>query len=233
MCAAYGASIVFWVIFTQVTFPADLSLPDMPLVPGADTALRGRQFPPPHKARPVRHSDALQELHQAHLVQRAPPTTMTSWLGGTPFAWGTHRSGASSGSVSGLTPACAGNTGWSRQAWAGRRTHPRLRGEHKASRPKPAARWDSPPLARGTHRLGRVLTVWGGLTPACAGNTPAGTRAHRLGRTHPRLREEHPVPGRWCAAERTNPRLRGRTACRRKCRVAPGRTTCSSLRRID
>jgi len=27
--------------------------------------------------------------------------------------------------------------------------------------------------------------------------------------------------------------LRGRTACRRKCRVAPGRTTCSSLRRID
>jgi len=91
--------------------------------------------------------------------------------GSPPRARGAHRRGGDRVRCAGITPACAGST---RQPGTGgmfTRDHPRVRGEHSRGRMGGAARWGSPPRARGAHVLSSVERGSLGITPACAGST--------------------------------------------------------------
>ena len=135
----------------------------------------------------------------------------------------------------GIIPACAGNTSCVRIGRANLRDHPRMRGEHRAgSHEKELREGSSPhargtlggvrgagqisvgssPHARGTPRKKRLQRPYGGIIPACAGNTG---RCHNLlvaQRDHPRMRGEHSLmlsPPRWLAG--SSPHARGTLTC--------------------
>ena len=82
-----------------------------------------------------------------------------------------HRSRA--GRRAGLSPACAGTSCTARVANLTQRAHPRVRGDVANFTIASTPRAGSPPRARG--RLGGQIHVAGvsGLTPACAGTSPA------------------------------------------------------------
>jgi hypothetical protein len=111
--------------------------------------------------------------------------------------------------VLGLTPACAGSTSPSATPPTASRTHPRLRGEHVAPASRDRLRTDSPPLARGAPALGDGWRSVYGLTPACAGSTRTPSGRGRRGRTHPRLRGEHPASGSPSSTASSPPLARG------------------------
>ena len=91
----------------------------------------------------------------------------------------------------GITPACAGNTGMKSGVSWGRRDHPRLRGEYVTSLRAVVVGMGSPPLARGIRRRMKRAVFRSRITPACAGNTfQYLPRLHRQ-RDHPRLRGEY------------------------------------------
>ena len=73
--------------------------------------------------------------------------------------------------MTGITPACAGNTRFitkiRRVAW----DHPRLRGEYGKVLLVRQLSIGSPPLARGIHHGVYRTDKGAGITPACAGNT--------------------------------------------------------------
>ena len=97
--------------------------------------------------------------------------------GSPPHARGTPLSSSLFSSSFRITPACAGNT----IPQSGRRRilldHPRMRGEHMASRSAGVRSRGSPPHARGTPAVVSrdCLRRW--ITPACAGNTATLSRA--------------------------------------------------------
>ena len=90
----------------------------------------------------------------------------------------------------GITPACAGKTGKLRFANAGRRDHPRMRGEDSSRKRRGGVSGGSPPHARG--RLQNMLAnnALGGITPACAGKTSSIGSKRRRKPDHPRMRGE-------------------------------------------
>ena len=110
--------------------------------------------------------------------------------GSPPLARGTGRCGRVLAVVTGITPACAGNSLHREKNTVQSRDHPRLRGEQYTYRPVPLQAVGSPPLARGTVRSYASTVRDTGITPACAGNRPF--RAPRILRRwdHPRLRGE-------------------------------------------
>ena len=116
---------------------------------------------------------------------------LSSTLGSPPLARGIptcirrYRGGG------GITPACAGNTG-SVNLWNYENgDHPRLRGEYYLSSRQRTILTGSPPLARGIHNLLRIHVVYGGITPACAGNTNIPLDRICILEDHPRLRGEY------------------------------------------
>ena len=77
----------------------------------------------------------------------------SSTWGSSPLARGTHFSHSIICMVSGLIPARAGNTVRIKTGYAGKRAHPRSRGEHQFLRSQRPRSLGSSPLARGTHLL--------------------------------------------------------------------------------
>ena len=112
--------------------------------------------------------------------------------------------------MTGITPACAGNTRFitkiRRVAW----DHPRLRGEYGKVLLVRQLSIGSPPLARGIqHILWKFMKVTG-ITPACAGNTEKLSTVYNLYWDHPRLRGEYePYTGRWILHQGSPPLARG------------------------
>ena len=111
-------------------------------------------------------------------------------MGSPPLARGTAKGVFDSNEISGITPACAGNSlivvvivhlPWD---------HPRLRGEQQDNAKNKVGEMGSPPLARGTVGDGHGVSRGRGITPACAGNRIPSPRPERGAKDHPRLRGE-------------------------------------------
>ena len=130
--------------------------------------------------------------------QKTTCSCARSVMGSPPLARGTvvaRRNGRPDG---GITPACAGNSFWCLVATAGRRDHPRLRGEQISINNVNDRCEGSPPLARGTERNAKPPHAHAGITPACAGNSRLAGRLLLNAEDHPRLRGEQ-VLGRFYA----------------------------------
>ena len=78
--------------------------------------------------------------------------------------------------TSGIIPACAGSTTFSRSlsrlAW----DHPRMCGEHQVSPDAQPMWWGSSPHVRGAHQVIAGDAAADGIIPACAGSTQATIR---------------------------------------------------------
>ena len=107
-----------------------------------------------------------------------------------PLARGTGQDTRVFPSDNGITPACAGNSYpfQSMPRWS--RNYPRLRGEQAGRSPHPHARWELPPLARGTVLLQLIDPHHHGITPACAGNRHPSRGTAPAPGNYPRLRGE-------------------------------------------
>ena len=88
--------------------------------------------------------------------------------------------------------------------------HPRVRGEHIARSPFGTRIRGSSPRARGAHKLINPNELERGIIPACAGSTRAPAMDDHRPKDHPRVRGEHPVPGRDDRRSHgSSPRARG------------------------
>ena len=142
-----------------------------------------------------------------HAASRA---LSSAHMGSSPHARGAPRSRASARHRSGLIPACAGSTSRPTPTWPGRRAHPRMRGEHAASRALSSAHMGSSPHARGAPGSCGPRSWTLRLIPACAGSTaPAASKA-RTRPAHPRMRGEHEALWRaWEQLRGSSPHARG------------------------
>mgnify|MGYP000845858512 CR=1 FL=1 len=91
--------------------------------------------------------------------------------GSSPHARGTLRLTGRGRIGNGIIPACAGNTIVQPKEQVRWRDHPRMRGEHKPSSRSSLKRRGSSPHARGTPGRSSPTSWYGGIIPACAGNT--------------------------------------------------------------
>ena len=112
-------------------------------------------------------------------------------LGSSPHARGTQACTIDGVEVTGIIPACAGNTSWRSITGRPWRDHPRMRGEHWAWSLRVHCDWGSSPHARGTLCLKSFISHTFGIIPACAGNTLPPARDLHATRDHPRMRGEH------------------------------------------
>ena len=94
-------------------------------------------------------------------------------------------------SLSGITPAHAGNTLSLSLIRNLLRDHPRTRGEHKEMSYEEKTIRGSPPHTRGTLCKEKPVDRQAGITPAHAGNTSKRLNRHSAARDHPRTRGEH------------------------------------------
>ena len=90
-----------------------------------------------------------------------------------------------------ITPAYAGNTIEIVSKFNSSWDHPRLRGEHLTLRTIRNLIRGSPPPTRGTQLKRCKIGLYGGITPAYAGNTSPLEIAKFESEDHPRLRGEH------------------------------------------
>ena len=97
--------------------------------------------------------------------------------GSSPLARGTQHLAFVAFHWSGLIPARAGNTGFSRKEPVPVPAHPRSRGEHTGNILMGVSDLGSSPLARGTPSSVGCEAAEGGLIPARAGNTQASGKA--------------------------------------------------------
>ena len=91
--------------------------------------------------------------------------------GSSPRVRGTQGCSAGWVKVSGIIPACAGNTGHLARSPLPTRDHPRVCGEHVVSFVPVSSRTGSSPRVRGTPRARSTRLYDNGIIPACAGNT--------------------------------------------------------------
>ena len=130
--------------------------------------------------------------------------------GSSPRARGAPTRRLRGASVAGIIPACAGSTPTRRGACGGGWDHPRVRGEHDATRSAWPASSGSSPRARGAPVLVEADLGGSGIIPACAGSTVCARVGGRSGRDHPRVRGEHLRSGETCTPNAgSSPRARG------------------------
>ncbi len=112
-------------------------------------------------------------------------------MGSPPHARGIQHTHCESFPLTGLTPACAGNTCVAGLNAKSRRAHPRMRGEYSTTSVLACLVLGSPPHARGIPIA--VCRFWcsSGLTPACAGNTARHSPDTEKSLAHPRMRGEY------------------------------------------
>ena len=131
-------------------------------------------------------------------------------VGSSPHARGTRIRDMQVGGLTGIIPACAGNTGVERIDATVERDHPRMRGEHQPDVAPVVHEQGSSPHARGTHRHTLKPQRFRGIIPACAGNTRVYPMVSRGSRDHPRMRGEHLVCSRHCTIRTgSSPHARG------------------------
>ena len=92
--------------------------------------------------------------------------------------------------ISGITPACAGNSNLVIYQCHKSGDHPRLRGEQYSMQFLGRSHLGSPPLARGTASEAKKEWKRIGITPACAGNSTMQGGISTQNGDHPRLRGE-------------------------------------------
>ena len=107
-----------------------------------------------------------------HMVTRSE---MKSVSGSSPHVRGTLRACRAAGHLSGIIPACAGNTKTSAYQKCSKRDHPRMCGEHPAGETLGGGLLGSSPHVRGTRREQDQPGAQRGIIPACAGNTSRKT----------------------------------------------------------
>ena len=112
-------------------------------------------------------------------------------VGSSPHMRGTHECAKSVLLVLGIIPAYAGNTSTPSETPPAHRDHPRICGEHYATRLAIADRAGSSPHMRGTLCPSYFAVQPHGIIPAYAGNTLGRARLPRPGRDHPRICGEH------------------------------------------
>ena len=110
--------------------------------------------------------------------------------GSPPLARGTGEIKAAMLTLTGITPACAGNSYTSNINPHLGQDHPRLRGEQRYIPLCPRRRGGSPPLARGTAEALIPFSEALRITPACAGNRIFSIALRPAAQDHPRLRGE-------------------------------------------
>ena len=114
--------------------------------------------------------------------------------GSSPHARGTLRHIPPPAIITGIIPACAGNTTSAHTVSCRRWDHPRMRGEHGATQVDEFVAVGSSPHARGTPMNRGVDKNHSGIIPACAGNTGISLTKADADRDHPRMRGEHYFP---------------------------------------
>ena len=113
--------------------------------------------------------------------------------GSPPHARGRRRRTRGDFKPWGITPACAGKTQASGDAYGFDADHPRMRGEDPPLRRRPRQVKGSPPHARGRPIQRRSNLRSLRITPACAGKTSESSLPESARRDHPRMRGEDPV----------------------------------------
>ena len=93
--------------------------------------------------------------------------------------------------MSGIIPACAGNTRCRVLLGVARRDHPRVCGEHFQLCTLDTEHQGSSPRVRGTLYGRYSLPTASGIIPACAGNTHRHADGYRHRGDHPRVCGEH------------------------------------------
>ena len=89
--------------------------------------------------------------------------------------------------VTGITPACAGNSAHRSGSWGHMEDHPRVCGEQSSFRRAATRSRGSPPRVRGTAAGWSRRKGSGRITPACAGNSLAPLAFQYGHRDHPRV----------------------------------------------
>ena len=89
--------------------------------------------------------------------------------------------------VTGIIPACAGNSYKADKTYSGHKDHPRVCGEQ--SQPKKGERNEkgSSPRVRGTGNICEGKATDSGIIPACAGNRRVTRHGVEIQRDHPRV----------------------------------------------
>ena len=107
--------------------------------------------------------------------------------GSSPRVRGTRFAMRKRGSIARIIPACAGNSTWvcRRPMWMP--DHPRVCGELREQDLLQQALHGSSPRVRGTRPARRLEGLAGRIIPACAGNSPHGTRRPGIATDHPRV----------------------------------------------
>ena len=117
-------------------------------------------------------------------------------------------------SVGGITPAHAGKTRPVPSTWARIWDHPRVCGENVTLFRSIFQGLGSPPRVRGKPYCFTENASAFGITPACAGKTPAPPSLGRRRRDHPRVCGENNMQGKKLDhVEGSPPRVRGKLFC--------------------
>ena len=133
--------------------------------------------------------------------------------GSSPRVRGTLVRAAVATVLSGIIPACAGNTFVPRTPLMACRDHPRVCGEHFRYRISAFPARGSSPRVRGTRRPAGPSFRDRGIIPACAGNTGIGTSMSPPSRDHPRVCGEHDYTANDIVhCKGSSPRVRGTLA---------------------
>ena len=130
-------------------------------------------------------------------------------LGSSPRVRGTLCAAMISSCITGIIPACAGNTQITLLPGRSPRDHPRVCGEHLPSFLLPSFIAGSSPRVRGTPGGALVDLRMTGIIPACAGNTAWPWLRWLMFRDHPRVCGEHfGVLCATCVGAGSSPRVR-------------------------
>ena len=133
-----------------------------------------------------------------------------SYRGSSPRVRGTPGPRLAYRNISGIIPACAGNTSGGGFPIRPAGDHPRVCGEHLGSFWPGETMRGSSPRVRGTLNTIYTQESYKGIIPACAGNTPRGYRRCEDTGDHPRVCGEHPTCRPTNVWKRgSSPRVRG------------------------
>ena len=125
----------------------------------------------------------------------------------------------------GITPACAGKSGFPYAPQWNPWDHPRVCGEKRNFSDAVHGKQGSPPRVRGKAAPATSCGWRAGITPACAGKRPCSSKRPTPSRDHPRVcgeKEAH-APRRK-ANKGSPPRVRGKVGIAALCRVYQGIT---------
>ena len=139
------------------------------------------------------------------------PWIVSSLAGSSPRMRGKRSSLRSNLMEDGLIPAHAGKTRGEGEKGARERAHPRACGENDGDSVCLQFGVGSSPRMRGKPRPSARTGTGGGLIPAHAGKTRAGSHSIPAGRAHPRACGENFAPGRMLKfLSGSSPRMRGK-----------------------